>query len=263
MKSLFTNRVVTFFIVAFFLFLILFLAWQGKYHQKLVATAHIRNNTTASVSLPAQSTNPYEAYNFNFNQQFKNTGLSKKQIEEHITLYRGYVKKRNEIYQALKTANRADTSRTYSPFRELKVEETYAVNGQLLHQLYFENIQEGGSNTMGPLTKKLIIDSFGSAEKFKEDFFASGECSRGWVITAYGLDDKKLHNYVLDEHNQNVPILALPILVLDVYEHAYMIDFGIKRNPYLDLFWRSINWDTVENRVKQWVLGEYYEKNNG
>ena len=70
----------------------------------------------------------------------------------------------------------------------------------------------------------------------------------------YGIDDGHVHNYVFESHNQNVPVLSIPLLVLDVYEHAYMIDFGIKRAAYLDVFWENVNWDVVEQRIKKWVL---------
>ncbi|MGE0010220.1 MAG: superoxide dismutase [Candidatus Babeliales bacterium] len=180
-------------------------------------------------------------------------GLSASQLKQHMTLYAGYVKSRNEIAKALETADRINAkSRTYSHFRSLKIAETYAVNGSILHELYFENLSPKPTK-MGPLTEKLIIDSFGSLEAFKQDFMASGNSARGWVLTCYSLDDKLVHNYVLEEHNQHVPVLAMPLLVLDVYEHAYMIDFGIQRSPYLQVFWDAINWDIVEERVQKWV----------
>ncbi len=181
-------------------------------------------------------------------------GLSSNQIKQHLTLYAGYVKSRNDIQNALETVDRKDaTSRTYSQFRSLKIAQTYAVNGSILHELYFENLSPEQTN-MGPLTQKLLIESFGSLEAFKDDFMASGNSARGWVLTCYSLDDKRVHNYVLEEHNQHVPILALPLLVLDVYEHAYMIDFGIQRPSYLQVFWNAINWDVVENRIYNWVM---------
>ncbi len=181
-------------------------------------------------------------------------GLSTNQLKQHYELYAGYVKKRNQIEKDLQTVNRENSaSTTYSPYRALKVAETFAVNGSLLHELYFENM--GVQETQpGPTTMKLITCSFGSFDNFKKDFIDAGGVARGWVIMAYGLDDGRLHNYVLEAHNQNVPILSIPLLVLDVYEHAYMIDFGIKRVSYLDIFWQAINWNVVEERIVKWVL---------
>lgn len=189
-------------------------------------------------------------------QQFNLSGitsLSQKQLDQHLKLYAGYVNKRNEIIHNLQTVNRTNAAnRTYSPFRSLKLAETYAVNGSLLHELYFENIA-GSKSSPGPLTTELIETNFGSLESFKQDFMDCGGCSRGWVVTSYSINDGCVYNYVFEEHNQHVPVLTIPLLVLDVYEHAYMIDFGIDRNPYLSAFWDLIDWDAVEQRIIKWV----------
>ena len=176
-------------------------------------------------------------------------GLSAKQIEEHQQLYQGYVNKRNEIAAHLEDVDRSKANNvTYSPFRGLKLAETYAMNGDILHRLYFQNMGAQGKN-IGPKTKEIIIKNFGSVENFKKDLFATASSALGWAITAFTIDDGRVHNYLLDTHNQKVPVMVIPLLVLDVYEHAYMIDFGIKRVPYLDVFWENIDWDVVENRV--------------
>lgn len=190
-----------------------------------------------------------------YDQLIKETkGLSTNQLKQHYDLYAGYVKKRNQIEQDLQTVNRENAaSITYSPYRALKIAETFAVNGSLLHELYFENMRANDSKP-GPNTMKLITCSFGSFDNFKKDFIDAAGVARGWVIMAYGMDDGRVHNYVLEAHNQNVPILTIPLLVLDVYEHAYMIDFGIKRAQYLDVFLHNINWDAVEQRIEKWVL---------
>jgi len=204
----------------------------------------------AYVSQPAK-TYPTRAY-AELIGQIK--GLTENQLKQHYDLYVGYVKKRNQIEQDLQTVDRANSAGiTYSPFRSLKTAETFAVNGSLLHELYFENMSAIHTHP-GPETMKLIINSFGSLDNFKKDLIDSAAVARGWVITAYGMDDKYVHNYVLESHNQNVPVLSIPLLVLDVYEHAYMIDFGIKRAAYLDVFWQNINWNVVEQRIKQWIL---------
>lgn len=106
---------------------------------------------------------------------------------------------------------------------------------------------------MGPQTKEIIEDNFGSVEKFKEDLFGSALSARGWIMTGYNIYDGSVRNYLLDAHNETVPVLTLPILMVDTYEHAYMIDFGIDRAKYLDILWNNINWDVVEKRIEQWV----------
>ncbi len=192
----------------------------------------------------------YAKKNFNLAQKIK--GLSEKQLDEHNTLYEGYVQKRNEIAQKLTEVDLSNQNKTYSAYRALKIAETYALNGSLLHELYFENMSNSGS-AVGPQMLQLIEKSFGSFEQFKNDLMAAALCSHGWVLSAYSIDDHLIHNYVLEAHNQTVPVLALPLLVLDVYEHAYMIDFGIKRAAYLDVFFTQIDWNVVEERINRWV----------
>lgn len=175
-------------------------------------------------------------------------GLSDKQINEHKQLYAGYVAKRNEIDEQLKTVDRSKSNQSYSTFRSLKVAETFTRNASLLHELYFENIAIG--KMIGKETERLINRDFGSLEAFKNDLIATALAARGWAVTCYNLDDKQIQNYLLDAHNQLVPVMTIPLLVLDTYEHAYMIDFGIDRKKYLTILWDSINWDVVEERVK-------------
>lgn len=189
----------------------------------------------------------------------KETPFSPKQINEHKQLWQGYIKTRKTIEENLKTVDRSTArSRSYSPYRALKISETYAYNGDILHRMYFENITNT-TTTVGPNTRKLITDNFGTLDKFKEDFMACGQSSRGWVMTAYSYDDGKLYNFLLEEHNQNIPLLTAPLLILDVYEHAYMIDFGIDRTTYLNLFWQNIDWTVVEERFSTYI--EPFTKN--
>ncbi len=227
-----------------------------KRPQKITETSFAKASPSPINSLPSnQSISIIEPGNYTaqtFDLVGKLKGLSKKQIDEHEQLYKGYVNSRNKISLELQKVDRSSPSRTWSPFRELKIEETYAINGQILHELYFENLEQPGIE-MGPQMKALIESNFGSIEKFKKDFMDCGNVSRGWVVTAFSFDDGRLHNFVLEQHNQNVPVLMIPLLVLDVYEHAYMIDYGIKRAPYLDVFWKNINWNVVENRINRWV----------
>lgn len=193
----------------------------------------------------------YEVQKFKFDQI---PWLTTEQISEHLTLYQGYVSKRNEIAQKLSTIDTTKpTSTTYSDFRSLKVAETFAVNGDILHRLYFENISSKQSRKPGDQMMELILEAFGSLNAYKNDLNECGLSARGWVITAYSLDDNRIHNFTLDAHNQTVPVLVMPLLVLDVYEHAYFIDFGTKRSSYIQLFESNINWDIVEDRIAKWV----------
>lgn len=176
-------------------------------------------------------------------------GISDKQISQHRDiLYAGYVNKLNEIEERLKTADLTKANQAFSDFRALKVEETFALNGVVLHELYFENLGVKSAKPTGKLSD-LLAREFGSFDRWIENLKACGMAARGWVILGLSTYDGKLHNYCLDAHNDRVPVNVVPILVLDVYEHAYVIDFGVKRAPYLDAFVKNINWDAASRRL--------------
>ncbi len=187
-----------------------------------------------------------------YNLDGKVKGLSNNQINQHLGLYAGYVKKWNQIEDALQTVNRKNVSGIYSPFRALKVAQTYAMNGTILHELYFGNLGDPGSEP-GKETKKLLEANFGSIKNYLDDLKECGIAARGWVLTAYSLFDGTVRNYVLDSHNDHVPVMVIPLIVLDVYEHAYMIEFGTQRKKYLNVFVDNIKWPVIEERVKKWV----------
>ncbi len=176
-------------------------------------------------------------------------GISEKQISQHRDiLYAGYVNKLNEIEEKLKTADITKANQAFSEFRALKVEESFALNGVVLHELYFENLGVKSAKPTGKLSDLMARD-FGSFDRWIENLKACGMAARGWVILGLCTYDGKLHNYCLDAHNDRVPVNVIPILVLDVYEHAYVIDFGVKRAPYLDAFVKNINWDAAAKRL--------------
>jgi superoxide dismutase, Fe-Mn family len=217
----------------------------------LVAVPSSSENAAATSSIPSSSSSQkrYQPKEFIITMGPKK--LSAKQISDHKELYVGYVNKRNEIDEGLQTVDKAKANQSYSALRGLKVAETFARNGALLHELYFENI--GTGTEMGQKTQELLIKNFGSVATFKEDLMATAISARGWVLTCYNLDDHRVHNYLLDAHNELVPVLTIPLLAVDTYEHAYMIDFGINRKEYLILLWDNINWNVVEERIKQWI----------
>lgn len=193
----------------------------------------------------------YEIQQFRFD---KIPWLTSEQVSQHMELYKGYVNKRNEIANTLKDSDRSSSAGvTYSEYRGLKTAETFAMNGDILHRLYFQNISEKKSQKPGEQMMQLINEAFGTLEAFKNDLQACASAARGWVLTAYSIDDNRIHNFLLDAHNQTVPVLVMPLLVLDVYEHAYFLDFGTKRPSYVQLFWNNINWEVVEERINKWV----------
>ncbi|MFA6603559.1 MAG: Fe-Mn family superoxide dismutase [Patescibacteria group bacterium] len=179
-------------------------------------------------------------------------GLSERQLaEHHDVLYAGYVKKIGEIRAALAAVDLAKANATHSDLRELKVEETFALNGAVLHERYFDNLKAGGSKPEGRIAELLARD-FGSYEKWAAEVAACGLAARGWVVLAYDLNDGRLHNYVCDVHNQGGVWGAIPLLVLDVYEHAYFLDYATARKKYIETFLANLDWS-----VPNGLLGKF------
>jgi Fe-Mn family superoxide dismutase len=175
-------------------------------------------------------------------------GISDNQISQHRdTLYAGYVNKLNEIEDRLKGVDVSKANQIFSDMRALKSDETFALNGVILHELYFENLGAKGAKPSGKLAD-LIAKEFGSFDRWAENFKACGMAARGWVVLGLSSYDGRLHNYCLDTHNSNVPVNVAPLLVMDVYEHAYAIDYGVKRPPYIEAFMRNIEWSAAARR---------------
>ena len=190
----------------------------------------------------------YEAKDFSF--FFKSLdGISEDQLKQHYTLYEGYIKKINEIQDYLKNADHKSANATYSEMRELQVEQSYALNGVILHELYFSNMVDRKTEPTDAF-KMVIERDFGSWENYINDLKAVGMSMRGWAITAYNYRDGKVHNYGLDTHNMFVPLSVRPLLIMDVYEHAYMIDYGVKRASYIDSFLKNVHWPVVSERFE-------------
>lgn len=181
-------------------------------------------------------------------------GISEKQLKEHHdVLYAGYVKKSGEIEERLKTVDVATANATFSDLRELKMEETFALNGVKLHEGYFDNMKSGGSECSGAI-RKMIERDFGSYEKWEQEFRAMGLAARGWVVLGYDLDEKKLRNVLCDSHNQGGVWNMVALFIMDVYEHAYFLDFATARKAYIETFFRNVDWGFVNGVVEKFCL---------
>ena len=181
-------------------------------------------------------------------------GLSEKQLREHHdVLYVGYVKKMGEIEEKLKNVDLSTANATYSDLRELKMEETFALNGVKLHEGYFDNMASGGNSPSGKISE-MIANDFGSYENWEKEFKAMSLCARGWVVLGYDLDEKKLKNVLCDSHNQGAPWNMLALLIMDVYEHAYFIDYATGRKAYIEAFFNNIDWKYVDMRISEYSL---------
>jgi Fe-Mn family superoxide dismutase len=177
-------------------------------------------------------------------------GISRDTIEAHYKLYQGYVNKRNEILGKLAEIDLASANQVYSEVRELKVELSFAIGGIKNHELYFEHLGGAGGDPDGP-AGDLIARDFGSAAAWRGDLKATGMAGRGWAWTAYDWDEGRLFNYVGDAQNTFPIWNATPIVALDVYEHAYWLDYQTDRASYIDAFLANLDWGVVSG----WVTG--------
>ncbi len=177
-------------------------------------------------------------------------GISKKTIEAHLKLYQGYVNKYNEIREKLSQLIDDDYTKgnqVFSTIRELKTELSFAWGGVINHEIYFSGL--GGTTSKTPTGKllKQIKKDFGSFDSFNKDLKATGLAARGWAWTVWNSREKRLYNHLGDSQNSYLLWETKPIIALDVYEHAYFIDFGINRSSYIDTFFSNLDWTVVES----------------
>nr|BCX00721.1 MAG: superoxide dismutase [Bacteroidota bacterium] len=171
---------------------------------------------------------------------------SERAVEEHMRLYRGYVNKANELWQKIAELDRdpAKANATYSDIRVMKVELTFAIGGVKNHEVYFDILGGNGGTPTGRLAE-AIQKNFGSFEAWAADLKATGIAARGWVWLAYDFEKKTLFNYIGDSQNLFPIWNASPILALDMFEHAFFMDYGANRAAYIDDFLKHIDWAAV------------------
>ncbi len=176
-------------------------------------------------------------------------GFSETLLKNHFTLYQGYVTNTNKLLDSL--AAMAKEGKIGTPeYSELKRRLGFEFNGMRLHEYYFENL--GGKTPLdkaGKLGKKLTED-FGSYENWEKDFKGTGAMRGiGWTILYQDNITGRLINQWINEHETGHFAGCFPILVLDVFEHAFMIDYGLKRADYIEAFFKNINWTAAEKRL--------------
>jgi superoxide dismutase, Fe-Mn family len=171
--------------------------------------------------------------------------LSEKQFQEHLKLYEGYIKKSDDIREKFSKVDWNDTNATQSDVRSLVLGETFANNGVRLHEYYFENIET--KTELDGNIKQALLDKFKTIEEFKKRMIAFALSCRGWVVLAWDKENERLRLFGTDQHDIAV-WNAIPLLVLDVYEHAYFIDFGTNRKAYVEKFLENVNWKVVNER---------------
>jgi superoxide dismutase, Fe-Mn family len=180
-------------------------------------------------------------------------GISRESVESHYKLYEGYINKRNEILRALDGVDLTAANQTYSAIRALKVELTFAIGGIKNHEVYFEHLGGGGGDPDGAFAQ-LVQRDFGSTQDWRADLKATGLAGRGWAWTAYDWDEGRLFNYIGDAQNTYPIWNATPLVALDVYEHAYFLDYRTDRAAYIDAFFDNLDWATVNDWVSKYQI---------
>ncbi|MDI6852410.1 MAG: Fe-Mn family superoxide dismutase [Deltaproteobacteria bacterium] len=176
-------------------------------------------------------------------------GFSDKLLDMHFSLYQGYVKNTNLLLEQL--GQLAGQGQAGTPaFAELKRRFGWEWNGMRLHELYFGNL--GGKEPLKKESKlmKQIESSFGSYDKWLTEFKATGNMRGiGWVVLYEDVKTGRLMNVWINEHDLGHLSGGNPLLIMDVFEHAYIPDYGLKRGDYIEAFFANVDWAAVESRL--------------
>jgi superoxide dismutase, Fe-Mn family len=177
-------------------------------------------------------------------------GISRKTHEEHLKLWQGYANKTNEIRKALAAmeVDPAKANQIYSEMRALKVNYAFALGGFKNHNVYFDTIGGQGGAPSGDAAA-LLTEAYGSYEKWAADMKATGIAGRGWAYVGYDRDEQRLFNFIGDSQDTFPQWNVELVLALDVYEHAYYLDFQTARAKYIDAWLQVIDWSAVNKRI--------------
>lgn len=187
----------------------------------------------------------YEAKNYD--HLLGTPGFSDALLKNHFTLYQGYVANTNKLTEEFKKGEPGTPQ-----FAELRRRFGWEWNGMRLHELYFGNMKNGGMPLAPEMEIKKVIDYvWGSFENWKKDFAGVGAMRGiGWAILALDREKKMVFNTWVNEHDTGHLAGAVPLLVMDVFEHAFMLDYGIKRADYIEAFFKAIDWQRVDARCQ-------------
>ncbi len=177
-------------------------------------------------------------------------GISRKTHEEHLKLWQGYANKTNEIRKALAEIDTdpAKANQIYSQMRALKVNYAFAYGGYINHSVYFDTMGGSGGKASGDVAA-LIDEAFGSFDRWAADWKATGIAGRGWAYLGYSPDEQRVFTFIGDSQDTFPAWNNHLLLAMDVYEHAYYLDFQTARAKYIDAYMQVIDWDAVNRRL--------------
>lgn len=221
---------------------------------------------SAAKGEPGPSSNPPEAYEWKFNARPYTDDEAKKLLapvvdaetaDWHYTIHhKGYITALNTIEKELATADRSKANANYSQIGELKRRTTWNHAGALLHDVYWEVLGGNGDLSAGPEVKSAIEKEFGSLEAWKTDFKAVALAAKGsgWGVLVFDmLYSRRLLNVLVDEHHYGAIWGGIPLIPVDVFEHAYYHKDGPKRGQYVDNCIANLHWGRINERFKRYV----------
>lgn len=200
------------------------------------------------------SLNLSEAYSAQQKQfDLKTDFMSESNVDNHIELYKGYLDNFNKISAKLDSVDKSDINSNHDNYRNLKLDETYNMNGVYLHELYFANIADNNSQIgMDTLSYMRLNRDFGTFDDWQKDFMACSLSSRcGWSITYLNFYTQSYMNCFIDLHTKDVPTGMYPVIVMDMWQHAYYKDYLKDAKTYLIAMMKQLNWSVIEERFKK------------
>lgn len=186
----------------------------------------------------------------NYDSLLGTPGFSDQLLKNHFALYQGYVKNTNDLSANLAQAEKGGWM-GMPGYAELKRRFGWEFDGMRLHEYYFGNMINGGVALKDGALKAKLEKDFGSYEAWEKDFKATGSMRGiGWAILYCDKEADRVFNVWINEHDVGHFAGCVPVLIMDVFEHAFMLDYGTKRADYIEAFFRAINWTVVEGRLQ-------------
>ena len=204
--------------------------------------------------MPAEKAKSYKEQSFDHLKGLD--GISDAQVDEHLKLYAGYVKQVNALNEELVELRGAGKAAGTNPdFAEITRRLGFEYNGMILHEYYFANLRRAAEPTPPPASglARALSQSFGSTEAWHKDFQAVGEMRGiGWAILFEDPMTDRLSNHWISLHQEGIPAGFKPLLVMDVWEHAFMRDYkATEKKKYIEAFFRNVDWSVVERRLRE------------
>lgn len=216
----------------------------GKDIKKVISdTLDIEKNKSLDESFVAQQKI------FDINTDY----LSKENIANHVDLYKDYIENFNKVSAKIDSVDKTDINSNNSEYRNLKIDETYNMNAAYLHELYFANIGDNNSRiNMDTLSYMRLTRDFGTFDAWQKDFMSCALSSRcGWAVTYLNTYTQSYMNCSIDLHSKNVPVGMYPVIVMDMWQHAYYKDFLKDGKTYLIAMMKQLRWPVIENRIRK------------